>query len=170
MTPVAKIREFAEELQRTNGCNEYDGLRRIAGVFPNIASVPIIVLIDQFEEVYSHCRDPEERDAFVGNLLHAASTRAAHVSIVLTLQSDFLDQTQSHSALNQPIANQGIIVPAMTEEELWMAITEPAGRAGYPIEMLQRIGGVGGALVDEAQRPLMPDVNFASARTKRHKS
>ena len=43
-TPVAKTREFAEELAHANQLGDCDGLRRIADVLPNIASSPLIVL------------------------------------------------------------------------------------------------------------------------------
>jgi hypothetical protein len=55
-TPVKKTREFLEELKLANGDGRYDGLRRIANAFPNIESSPLILLIDQFEEVYSLCK------------------------------------------------------------------------------------------------------------------
>ena len=63
-TPVAKTREFDGELERANQEGEYDGLRRIADVLPDIAVSPLIVLVDQLEEVYSLCENLAERDAF----------------------------------------------------------------------------------------------------------
>ncbi|BAY95936.1 MULTISPECIES: ATP-binding protein [unclassified Tolypothrix] len=191
-TPVAKTREFAEELKRINDTNIYDGLRRIANVLPEIAVSPMVVLVDQFEEVYSLCDDPTERQIFIENLIDAASDRNGCVSVIITLRSDFLGETQRHPALNQVIAKLGVIVPAMNTEELRRAITKPAeialhpldeavvnlllkdteGREGAlpllqfaltriwsglrtgvePVKTLEQIGGVGGALVDEAQR------------------
>jgi len=133
-TPVAKTREFVGELRTQGAHEEFDGLRRIAEALPDIARSPLIVLVDQFEEIYSLCDDPSERDSFVHNLLHAATDRAAHVSVILTLRSDFLGQTQWHPALNHAIAERGVIVPAMGEEELRRAIAEPAARAGHPLD------------------------------------
>lgn len=133
-TPVAKAREFAEELTVRNKNGELDGLRRIAEMLPEIASSPLIVFIDQFEEIYTLCDDPDERDAFVGNLLHAAAAKAAYVSVILTLRSDFLGHSQHHPALNQAIAQQGIIVPVISEEGLRQAIAKPAEKAGHPLD------------------------------------
>ncbi len=67
-TPVTKTREFARELEQANKEGDYDGLRRIADVLLNINASPLIVLVDQFEEVYSLCKNQAERDAFIGNL------------------------------------------------------------------------------------------------------
>lgn len=132
--PVAKAREFVGELTTQNVRGEFDGLRRVAEALPDIATSTLILLVDQFEEIYSLCDDPSERDSFVYNLLHTAADRAAHVSVILTLRSDFLGQTQWHPALNHAIAERSVIVPAMGEEELRHAIAEPAARAGHPLD------------------------------------
>ncbi|MEO1466625.1 MAG: ATP-binding protein [Cyanobacteria bacterium J06633_1] len=194
--PVAKTKEFEQVLKETNDTTTdtiiYDGLRRIANVLPEIAVSPLVVLVDQFEEVYSLCEDTTERQIFIENLIHAAADRAGSVSVLITLRSDFLGETQRHPTLNQVIAKQGAIVPAMSEEELRRAITKPAELAGHPLDKavvnllleqtqgregalpllqfaltriweglkkgvepnktLEDVGGVGGALADEAER------------------
>jgi WD40 repeat protein len=133
-TPVAKTREFAGELEKVNKEGDYDGLRRIADVLPDIAFSPLIVLVDQFEEVYSLCENLAERNAFIGNLLTGAGERSRHVSVIVTLRSDFLGETQKHPVLNRLFAEQGFLVPTMDEEELRQAISQPAQRAGHPLD------------------------------------
>ena len=195
-TPAAKTKEFEQLLNETSNTTTdtiiYDGLRRIANVLPEIAISPLVVLVDQFEEVYSLCNNTTERQIFIENLIHAAGDRAGCVSVIITLRSDFIGETQRHPALNQVIASVGVIVPAMSETELRRAITIPAEIAGHPldeavvslllkdtygrsgalpllqfaltriwsglekgvepIKTLEDLGGVGGALADEAQR------------------
>ncbi len=182
-----KVRSFEKEWRDKT---DIDGLRRIVHALPDIADSPLVILVDQFEEIYSLCDDAEERKIFIGNLLHAAKDRAGRVSVVITLRSDFLAQTQIHSELSHVIAANSVIVPAMNEAQLRDAIAEPAGNAGHPIdtdtisllieqagdhegvlpllefaltqiwnemasgikpsETLKNIGGVGGALANEA--------------------
>jgi ABC-type branched-subunit amino acid transport system substrate-binding protein len=125
-TPLAKTNEFTEELKKKNANGEYEGLRRIADMLPDITISPLIVLVDQLEEVYTLCEDEAERDAFIGNLLCAASERSNRVSAIVTLRSDFLGKTQKHPRLNQLIAEQSFFVSAMAEEELKDAILKPA--------------------------------------------
>ena len=136
--PVAKTKEFEQVLKESSNSNTntiiYDGLRRVANVLPNITTSPLVVLVDQFEEVYSLCDDIKERQIFIENLIHAASDRAGYVSVIITLRSDFLGETQRHPDLNQVIAKQGAIVPAMSKEELRRAITKPAEIAGHPLD------------------------------------
>nr|WP_124329569.1 hypothetical protein [Desulfonema ishimotonii] len=201
--PVAKTREFAEELKISSDTCTFDGLSRISALFPDIQASPLIILIDQFEEIYTYevkkekdnLKEYEEyiknREAFIATLLHAASDKSGYVSVILTLRSDFLGETQAHPLLNQTIAAEGEIVPAMSEDELRAAIARPAENAGHPLdkavvdmlveqsrdrdgalpllqfaltriwenlpdrepaETLDEIGGVGGALAEEAQR------------------
>jgi len=134
-TPVKKTREFLEELRLKNSVGKYDGLRRIVNTFPRIEVSPLIVLIDQFEEAYSLCKDATERQVLIENLLESATTPEARVVVVITLRSDFLGETQKHPQLNQIIgSDNNIIVPAMTTEELRQAIAEPAKYAGHPLD------------------------------------
>ena len=88
-------------------------MRRIADVLPEIEVKPLIVLVDQLEEVYTLCKDGAEGDAFVGNLLWSASERSNRVSAIVTLRSDFLGATQKHPQLNQLIADRGAFVSAI---------------------------------------------------------
>lgn len=132
-TSAARTREQTGELRQRNQAGRHDGLRRIADELPDLASAPLVVLVDQFEEIYTLCEDADERDAFVANLLEAASDPGGGVTVVLTLRSDFLGHTQRHAGLNQLIARQSVIVPAMTVEELREAIARPAEQAGHPL-------------------------------------
>ncbi|MGK7905852.1 MAG: hypothetical protein AB4040_01285 [Synechococcus sp.] len=134
-TPAAKAREFEAELGLASKLGEYDGLRRIVNLLPDSDQSPLILLVDQFEEVYSLCKDLNERVGFIENLLLAAGDRAGRVTVVLTLRSDFLGETQRHPKLNRLIASQLFVVPAMSEGELRRAISMPAERAGHPLDM-----------------------------------
>ncbi len=150
--PVTKTREFAEELARQNRDGVYDGLSRIAELLPETHHAPLIVLVDQCEELYTACQEREHCEAFLGNLLQAAATRAPHVSIILTLRSDFLGHTQHHPAFNHAIAANEIIVPVMTDAELHDAIAKPAEHADHPLEegtiqlLIEQSEGRAGAL------------------------
>jgi uncharacterized protein YjbI with pentapeptide repeats len=141
-TPVGKSQEFKRVLERSDD-DKYEGLRRIADVLPDIDVSPLIILVDQFEEVYTYALSLEqtkrdafivERDAFIENLLCAAAERSQRVSVILTLRSDFLGDTQQHPHLNKLFSTQGFLVPIMQPEELEIAITKPAERAGRKLD------------------------------------
>jgi WD40 repeat protein len=164
-TPVAKIDEFAEELKQKNKSGEYKGLQRIANALPGIDTSPLIVLVDQFEEVYSQeerGNDSEsnqkqkvflaEREAFIANLLCAAKDRSKRVTVVITFRIDFLEKTQKHLELNRLFSSQGFLVPAMNEVELSEAISKPAEQAGRALDeatvslLMEQTRGQEGAL------------------------
>jgi serine/threonine protein kinase len=131
-SPVSKTREFEEQLGIKNSNGEFDGLRRIADLLPQ-PELPLLLMIDQFEEVY-FCAEPDDRQAFIESLFLAASDRSARVSVVFTLRSDFIGQTQDNPALNALLSEKGLLVPAMSESELRAAVTEPAIQAERPLE------------------------------------
>ena len=137
--PVTKARELLSELKLPTSECRYDGLQRSICLVPDVQHSPIIVFVDQFEEVYSPRNDVEERHIFINNLLIAASDPSKHVLVVLTLRSDFLrevqqDRLRSGMTLSELFSTQGFLVPAMTLENLRDAIVKPGERAGYRIE------------------------------------
>ena len=133
-SPAEKAAEFKRVLEKPSEAGQYEGLRQIADVLPDSAIAPLIVLVDQFEEVYTLCKDEIARDAFVNTLLNAAGDRARRVSVVITLRSDFLGETQKHPSLNALFTEPGVLVRSMNEAELRRAIAEPAKRAGHALD------------------------------------
>ncbi|MFN7820150.1 MAG: hypothetical protein ACK5Q7_11270, partial [Cyanobacteriota bacterium] len=132
--PVRKTREFAEELALANGAGEHDGLQRIAALLPEADVWPLIVVVDQLEELYSLCPDTAERQAFLATLLRAAVDRSGQVAVLVTLRSDFLGATQADPALNQLIQAQGVFVAALSEQGLRDAIRLPVERRNRSLD------------------------------------
>ena len=132
--PVEKTEELERVLKRQGNAGQYDGLRRIADRLPEIGAMPLIVLVDQFEEVYSLCESKEERAIFIETLLHAAADTSGRVLVIITLRTDFLGETHRHEILNSVICEQQVMVPAMGPEELRSAIAKPAELAGHPLD------------------------------------
>jgi len=131
--PVEKTEEFERVLKRKSDDGQHEGLRRIADALPEIATVPLLVLVDQFEEIYSLCNDKTQRTVFIENLLHAVCDRSGRVLVVLTLRNDFLDKTQTHESFHGVICTEAVIIPAMNEQELRAAVAKPAEMAGKPL-------------------------------------
>lgn len=154
--PVAKSEEFLGVLKNAQkgGKREsrFQGLRKIAAALPDIDTSPLIILVDQFEEIYSldtstteadsqaereqkRQEREEKQEAFIGNLLHAASDRGRQVSVVVTFRSDFLGELQRYPRLNRLFSElNGYLVSPMLPEELREAIAKPAERAGHLLE------------------------------------
>lgn len=94
----------------------------------------LIVVVDQFEEIFTLCHDPEERDAFVGALLHAAHTAGSRCRVALAVRSDFYTHCTRLPALVDAMGDAHLPVGPMTLEELRAAIVQPAARARLTVE------------------------------------
>jgi WD40 repeat protein len=161
LTPVKKAREFAEELELKSKAGEFDGLHRIASALPEIGTRPLIILVDQFEEVYSLCNQDLERNTTIANLLYAASNKSSYVSVILTMRSDFLGETQQHPSLNRLFSAQGFLVPTMDADCLREAISQPAKLAGHPLDT-----GTIGLLIEQTvgREGALPMLQFTLSR------
>jgi hypothetical protein len=58
----------------------------------------VIWVIDQFEEVFTLCRDEQERKQFLDNLLYAASVPDGRSMVVLTMRADFYSRCAAYPA------------------------------------------------------------------------
>ncbi len=134
---IKKADDYAAKLKTQTPDNQFNGLAQSVGLLKDDrhdAHAHLMILVDQFEEVYSLCRDTDDRACFIGNLLHAASDPSGDIAVIITLRSDFLKETQSDTVLNQVIAQNGEIIPAMNPKQLGRAIAKPAQNAGRPLE------------------------------------
>ena len=160
-SPSTKRAEFEAILRQSDGQGTHDQLRKIVNDIPCLESSPLVILVDQLEEIYSLCKDANERAIFIDNLIEAASSAEARVSVVITMRLDFVGETQRHPLLNQIIAAQSVILPVMTPEELQQAIAEPAKQAGHPLDE-----GLVDRLIEqtEGREGALPLLQFALTR------
>ena len=128
-------------LKQPNSRGEWDGLGDMIAQSPELREQAVILVADQCEEIYSLCNDDVERTAFLQNLLYAVTAEFPFISAILTLRSDFLEQTQTVPAFNNAIVNRSVLVPVMTRTNLRDAIEQPAKLAGYRFapELVERL-------------------------------
>jgi len=93
------------------------------------ASGRAVILVDQFEELFTLCADPAERDAFV-----TAMTNAAPALVVLAVRADFYPQCTTLPGLVPLLSGGQVVVGGLTEAELREAVREPAARAGLDVQ------------------------------------
>jgi WD40 repeat protein/class 3 adenylate cyclase/tRNA A-37 threonylcarbamoyl transferase component Bud32 len=105
-----------------------------------------LVVVDQFEELYTLCDDPTERVRFIDSLL-------AHPGpVAIAVRADFYVGLSTHPELARAVASNQILLGAMSEDELRRAVTEPARLAGLRLEpglvdvVLGEVAGEPGAL------------------------
>jgi class 3 adenylate cyclase/WD40 repeat protein len=122
-----------------------------------------LLVVDQFEEVFTLCRDEEERRAFIDALLDAA----AGARVIIVLRADFYGHCAAYPRLVSALEERQSIVGPMTEEELRRAIERPAERAGLVLEP----GVVEGILRDVVGEPgALPLLSHSLLETWRRRS
>ncbi len=85
----------------------------------------LVLIVDQFEELFTLCQDEAEGHRFIENLLYAASGEG-HVMSVLTMRADFYHRCAAYRDLASRISAQQVLVGPMNEAELRRAIERPA--------------------------------------------
>ena len=98
----------------------------------------VLLAIDQFEELFTLCRDEVEREMFIDTLLTATSPVfscrtlegiadiLSDVTLVITIRADFYAHLAQYPELREAVAKQQEYIGPMTSEELRRAIEEPA--------------------------------------------
>jgi DNA-binding SARP family transcriptional activator/WD40 repeat protein len=94
----------------------------------------LVLLVDQFEEVFTACRDEGERAAFADALVRLANGRSGDGLVVLALRADFYGRCATYPALSRLLGSNHVLVGPMQREELRRAIELPAQRAGLEVE------------------------------------
>ena len=93
----------------------------------------LVLVVDQFEELWTLATDPAARDHVAGLLAHAADA-GAPLRVVATLRADQYDLPLQHPALGPVVSASTFAVTPMTASELQDAIVVPAERVGVRFE------------------------------------
>ena len=93
----------------------------------------VLVLVDQFEEVFTVCRDDALRQALIATLLYAASVPGEQ-TVVVDLRADFYGKCAAYPTLATALAEHQVLVGPLSPEELRQAIVRPAQSVGCAFE------------------------------------
>ncbi len=103
----------------------------------------LVLVVDQFEELFTTCTDEDERGRFVKRIVATASDPERAV-VILALRADFSGECAAYSELAELLAANLVLVGPMTSDELRRAVELPARRVGIRVE-----SSLGEALVAE---------------------
>lgn len=110
-----------------------------------------LVVVDQFEELFTLCTDTQERDRFLGLLLGEGGESgegsegggggesgvagvADRLRVVIAVRADFYDRLAAHPVLAAVLREGTLLVGPMTPAELREAVVRPAAKAGLLVE------------------------------------
>ncbi|MFE9018008.1 helix-turn-helix domain-containing protein [Streptomyces sp. NPDC007808] len=110
-----------------------------------------VIVVDQFEEVFTLCRDPQERREFI-DLLLGARRPGSGLRVVIAVRADFYGRCAEHRGLADALGEAGLLVGPMDSAELREVIVKPAQAAGLIVErtltarLVEEIAGEPGGL------------------------
>ncbi len=147
--PVAELAERTASLAGVYAGGVADDLLSEPGHYPVVVRQALraepgprpgkrlILVIDQFEELFTHCRTERERQAFIG-ALYAAATGGedgqAVALVVIGIRADFYGRCAAYPELVPLLQDGQIVVGPMSTPDLRRAIEAPARLAGLTLE------------------------------------
>ena len=123
---------------------ESNGLVSITQYLPS--EQQILIIIDQFEEVFTVCSQKAEQEKFIELLTQVNQASNSRLKIVATVRADFVEDCLKYQSLTTLIQHQSIWIPPLEGEDLKQVITEPSERQNYSFEeglpelIIQQIG------------------------------
>ena len=87
-----------------------------------------LVVVDQFEELFTLCADADLRRTFIAALL------ALKGPVVIGMRADMYGRLGGYPALARAVAANHVLLGAMSDDELDRAVKEPARLAGLRLE------------------------------------
>jgi len=87
-----------------------------------------LLLVDQFEELFQAHRygNRREAEAFIALMLHSVHQREFPIYVLTTMRSEFIGECSLFPGLSDALNASFYLVPPMSREQLFQAITEPA--------------------------------------------
>lgn len=129
-----------------------------------------LLIVDQFEELFTLCRDDDEREAFLAALEHLAIRGEREpAAVVIAVRADFYARCLDFPVLEDALKHRSYLLGPMRLDELAEAITRPAELAGYKLEsgleelVISELCGLGGdrRAYDPGALPLVSHVMAA---------
>jgi WD40 repeat protein/class 3 adenylate cyclase len=111
----------------------------------------LVLVVDQFEEVFTLCKDEDERDVFVDRLAGLTADPDRYI-VVVSIRGDYYGHCAPYPDLAGLVSANQVLVGPMSVDELRRAIELPGRRAGVRVEsaltdaLVEEIGDEPGGL------------------------
>jgi WD40 repeat protein len=113
--------------------DRYGLLEAVRSALPGEES-ELLLVIDQFEELFSLVEDDGERIRFLQSIYSAVTDRQGNLRVVITLRADFYDKPLMHPEFGRLVEERTAVVLPLSPEELESAVRRPAERVGAVLE------------------------------------
>jgi WD40 repeat protein/DNA-binding SARP family transcriptional activator/tRNA A-37 threonylcarbamoyl transferase component Bud32 len=110
------------------------GLRWAAERILPAGDAELLLVIDQFEELFTLVEDEARRAGFLAALHAAVTDPGSRVRVVLTLRADFYDRPLAYPGFGELLGARTQALTPLSATELEQAVCEPAEGAGVALE------------------------------------
>jgi serine/threonine protein kinase/DNA-binding SARP family transcriptional activator/WD40 repeat protein len=141
-------------------------LRAVRRVLPD-DDTTLLVILDQFEELFTLTELAEERDRFLRELAHAVRAPSSPLRIVATLRADHYDEPLANASFAGLVTDGTVTVRPLTPAELEEVVVLPARSVGVEVEPALTAELVAAASERPASLPLL---QFALTETFRQRT
>jgi DNA-binding CsgD family transcriptional regulator/WD40 repeat protein len=154
-TPVTELRRGLVAALRRGGVESRDE-SGLEGLLDALAtSARLLIVIDQFEEVFTLCESVEDRSAFIRSLVSLARDPGSRALVVVAVRADFYGRCAEDRDLADLLGASHVLVGQLTAEELARAIELPARAAGLRVEPELTAALVGDVVDEPGALPLL---------------
>jgi hypothetical protein len=137
---------------------EERGLSRAAKQLLPDEQSELVVVFDQFEELFTLCDDEGVRRRFLAALAFAVAEPRSRVRVVASIRADFWDRPLRYAEVAALLGETAVTIAPLAADELERAIVDPAARAGVELEA----GLVSQIVADVADQPgALPMLQYA---------
>jgi WD40 repeat protein/transcriptional regulator with XRE-family HTH domain len=109
-------------------------LRAVNRILPADETIELVLVVDQFEELFTLTSDEAERALFLSSLVAAIMDERSRVRVVATLRADFIDRPLRYVDFGELLQRRNELILPLTPDELERAILGPARRVGLKLE------------------------------------
>jgi ABC-type branched-subunit amino acid transport system substrate-binding protein len=128
---VGDLFETAER-EEIYGVLDRQGLGAIASHLPG--NDRVILVVDQFEEVFTLCQDRQQQRRFIDCLTSVKQLENCRFVVVTTMRADFVEPWLTSGVLTQAIQNDALFLGVLAGENLEEAIEKPSIIQGYNLQ------------------------------------
>lgn len=127
-------------------------LRAARRILPADKTVELVLVIDQFEEIFTLVEDESERALLLESLATAVLDERSRLRVIITLRADFTDKPLRYVDFGEMLNRRFEFVLPLNADEIERAVAGPAQRAELRLEkglvstIIREVGNQPGAL------------------------